>query len=408
MRELLKRYTQYVVVRIAGTMVSYTHTKDMLRMNRSLAIGVLCLASTGIVRDSLAIDYTKNYIPNGSFESVNAEVADFAANGENGVQEQGWIGGIITCGGSKTFCTPAMADGTYGLALHYAYPEATNTFVLPQGGIYELSYRLTCRNRNKVSTQQALYVYFDDDSSPASAMSPKSYSEWIAVTNVVRLSAGRHRIRLVGVGASSERDCSAVVDDIRLMLMPDVLENGSFETVLPGTWARSGDYAINEDGGVPVVKWTGGIVTLGGDKAFCKPPVKDGILAMALHNSYPVISNRFEVIDAGSYELSFYTTSRESVRSGGKQWPACTQTVSVYFDDGTKPVCAVLPTSTTGWDCWAFTNRLKAGEHVIRFVGSNPILPEIDPVNPVDSSTIIDAVRLRLTQKAPGLAIILY
>lgn len=377
-------------------------------MNRMLATCVLCAFATGAVRDSFAIDYTKNYIPNGSFESVNAAVADFAANGENGVQELGWIGGIITCGGNKTFCTPEMADGKYGLALHYVYPEATNTFVLPQGGIYELSYRLTCRNRNKVSTQQALYVYFDDDSSPASAMSPKSPSEWIAVTNVVRLSAGRHRIRLVGVGASSERDCSAVVDDIRLMLTPDALENGSFETVLPGTWAKSGDYAINEDGGVPVVKWTGGIVTLGGDKAFCKPPVKDGILAMALHNSYPVISNRFEVIDAGSYELSFYTTSRESVRSGGKQWPACTQTVSVYFDDGTKPVCAVLPTSTTGWDCWAFTNRLKAGEHVIRFVGSNPILPEIDPVNPVDSSTIIDAVRLRLTQKAPGLAIILY
>ena len=375
-------------------------------MNRRLATCVLCAFATGAVRDSLAIDYTKNYIPNGSFESVNAEVADFAANGENGVQELGWIGGIITCGGNKTFCTPEMTDGKYGLALHYAYPEATNTFVLPQGGIYELSYRLTCRNRNKVSTQQALYVYFDDDSSPASSRSPKSPSEWIAVTNVVRLSAGRHRIRLVGVGASSERDCSAVVDDIRLTLTPDVLENGSFEAALPGTWAKSGDYAINEDGGVPVVKWTGGIVTLGGDKTFCKSPVKDGILAMALHNSYPVISNRFEVIDAGSYELSFYTISRESVWSGKKQWPACTQTVSVYFDDETKPVCAVLPTSTTGWDYWAFTNRLKAGEHVIRFVGTNPILS--GQTEPNDSSTVVDAVRLRLTQKAPGLAIILY
>lgn len=395
-------------------MVSYTHTKEntkeMLRMNRSLAIGVLCLASTGIVRDSLAIDYTRNYIPNGSFEKGSSvdSGSDRKVNVADDPATEGWVGGIITMGSGSVFCTPAMADGTYGLALHYAYPEATNTFTLPQSGIYELSYRLTCRNRGDKSTRQALYVYFDDDPSPVSAKSPKSYSEWIAVTNGVRLSAGRHRIRLVGVGASSECDCSAVVDDIRLTLTPDVLENGSFETVLPGTWAKSGDYAINEDGGVPVVKWTGGIVTLGGDKVFCKPPVKDGILAMALHNSYPVISNRFEVFDAGTYELSFYTTSREPVTSGKKQWPACMQTVSVYFDDETKPVCSVLPTSTADWNYWAATNRFKAGEHVIRFVGTNPILPEIDPKNPVDSSTVIDAVRLRLTKRAPGLAIILY
>ena len=197
----------------------------------------------------------------------------------------------------------------------------------------------------------------------------------------------------------------AVRDSLAIDYTKNYIPNGSFEQY---DGAAPGNYAVNGESGFQSLHWVGGIVTLGDRRTFCLPSVKDGSLAMALHNAYPVISNRFEVIDAGSYELSFYTTSRDSVNSGRKQWPACTQTVSVFFDDETKPMCAVLPTSTTGWDYWAFTNRLKAGEHVIRFVGSNPILPEIDPVNPVDSSTVIDAVRLRLTKKASGLAIILY
>lgn len=126
----------------------------------------------------------------------------------------------------------------------------------------------------------------------------------------------------------------------------------------------------------------------------------DGSLAMALHYAYPVISNRFDVIEGGTYELSFRTVSR-----GASGVVYCQQTVSVYFDDETSPLCSVLPTSTSSWNSWSFSRRLTKGEHVIRFVG---VTPNMANGKPVDSSTVIDDVHLRLKKRSGGLVFALY
>ena len=386
-------------------MVSYTHTKEMLRMNRSLAIGVLCLASTGIVRDSLAIDYTRNYIPNGSFEKGSSVEGQYKCKINDNLESpatESWSGGIVTVGSGATFCTPEVLDGTYALALHVQYPEATASFSLPRDGFYELSYLLTCRNIKPYPYDQTLHVYFDDETVPASVQTPSSSTYWIAVTNRdIRLSAGRHRIRLVGV--TTERalgyDPSVVVDNFRLTYErePEVLRNGSFEQY---DGAAPGDYAVNGESGFQSLHWVGGIITCGGKKAFCTPSVADGSFAMALHYAYPVISNRFDVIEGGTYELSFRTVSR-----GANGVTPCQQTVSVYFDDETKPLCSVLPTSTSLWDSWSFSRRLTKGEHVIQFVG---VTPSKADGTPVDSSTVIDDVHLTLKKRSGGLVVSIY
>ena len=121
---------------------------------------------------------------------------------------------------------------------------------------------------------------------------------------------------------------------------------------------------------------------------------------MALHYAYPVISNRFDVIEGGTYELSFRTVSR----SGDGVTP-CQQTVSVYFDDETKPLCSVLPTSTSSWDSWSFSRRLAKGEHVIRFVG---VTPSKADGTPGDSSTGIYDVHLTLKKRSGGLVLGIY
>ena len=372
--------------------------------NRMLTTCVLCAFATGAVRDSLAVDYTKNYIPNGSFEKGSSVEGQYQCkindNPESPATES-WSGGIVTVGSMATFCEPAVLDGMYALALHVEYPEATATFSLPRDGFYELSYLLTCRHVNGLCYGQTLHVYFDDETRPASVRTPSSYSDWIAVTNrSIRLSAGHHRIRLVGVTVERAwaSNPSVVVDNLRLTCdrEPDVLENGGFE-LYDGVAPE--DYAVNGENGFQALHWTGGIVTRGENKEFCWPAVADGSFAMALHYAYPVISNRFDVIDGGTYELSFRTISRSrSVR--------CQQTVSVYFDDEMKPLCSVLPTSTSSWDSWSFSCRLTKGEHIIRFVGVTPNKP--GTTDPVDSSTVIDDVQLTLRKRSGGLVVAIY
>lgn len=369
----------------------------------SSALGLVSL----FLQAPTAFGALQNYIPNGSFEngsSVNPGTR-FKANKADSPATEDWVGGFITEGNGTMFCTPQMADGTYGLAFHVNLPEATVSFTLPQTGYYELSYRMTCRNITPYTFDQALHVYFDDDSVPVSTRYPESPLAWAAVTNTpLHLSAGSHRLRLVGwtmQEAIASQNPSVVLDDVRLVRFPgrprDVLPNGGFEELV-GNGVN--DFKVNGRDGVQLRGWSGGIVTRGGDKQFCKANVFDGSFAVALHNEFPAISNRFEVVKGGIYELSFYTVSRYV---NGLQ--PCTQTLSVYFDDETEPLCQVLPTSTTTWNFWTFSRRFKSGGHVIRFVGTNPILP--GKSTPNDSSTVIDAVRIRLLQGDQGLALIL-
>lgn len=76
-------------------------------MNRMLATCVLCAFATGAARDSFAIDYTRNYIPNGSFEKGSSVEGQYKCkindNPESPATES-WSGGIVTVGSGAPFC----------------------------------------------------------------------------------------------------------------------------------------------------------------------------------------------------------------------------------------------------------------------------------------------------------------
>lgn len=341
----------------------------------------------------------KNYIPNGSFEN-GSSTGDYATNVEGGLATEKWIGGILTRGSGATFCSPAMADGNYGLALHYQYAESVCPFDVPRTGLYRFSCKVVSREWGQPSCQQALLVYFDDQDEAVSMVMPDSSSEWISVSQCVRLVEGAHRIRFVGVLSRTTRDSSVVVDDVRLEWEKNVVVdlNGSFELLVGSREGQydciATEYETNGRYGVQLRGWTGGIVARGCSPVMGEQHAADGGYAMILHNSNPEISRSFAVAEAGKYEFSFAT------RSSSQSTP-CQQTVSVYFDNEKDPICAVTPTSTDSWDVWKFTRRLKAGEHSIRIVGENPIVGG----QLVDSITIVDDVRLVLYRSGTIIAV---
>ncbi len=356
--------------------------------------------SSTTIDDVRLVRARENLLPNGGFEEiVGLGTEDYTGNGGT-TRLQGWNGGLITCGGDKTFCKARMAEGRYGLVFHHTLPIASNRFEVAETDVYELSFRTVSR-LIKDQCQQTVSAYLDNETEPVCSVLPTSVDFWDFWSFKCPIKRGSHVLRFVAtnpLGANGSLiDSSTVIDDVQIRRSLDgVLTNGSFEQI-------RGDPQLKY-GNASAAGWEGGIITCGLCTIwdFCQAKMPDGVLGLALHNQHPTTSNRFRTIWNGTYELSFRTVSRNL--NDNKDGRNCRQTVSVYFDDETEPVGAVLPTSVSDWNAWSFKCKLKSGSHVLRFVGTTPLDAS---GNHIDSTTIIDDVRLELTRRDEGLAIVI-
>ena len=162
------------------------------------------------------------------------------------------------------------------------------------------------------------------------------------------------------------------------VIAANILPNGSFETgtVIPGP----NDYGVNGEDGCTTEGWKGGILTTGGNAVFCPPDMADGTYGLALHKTYPAVSNEFTLTKGGVYAITFLTTSRKT------QHP-CKQRVDLYVDDGTDSLLSALPESISSWNSHTAYVPLSAGHHTISFRGTL-----IDGVS--DGSTVIDNIHI--------------
>ena len=405
----------------------------------------------------------ENLLPNGSFEdgTVIPGPNDYGVNGEDGCTTEGWKGGILTTGGNTEFCPPDMADGTYGLALHYAYPAVSNEFTLAKGGTYSITFLTTSRSVSIDRCKQRVDLYVDDGSDSLLSALPESISSWNSHTAYVPLSAGRHTLSFRGTLIDGARDSSTVIDNIHIEFIPFLVtatglpaeflssiqvvetdyeklkegrdldaprltapdgiwiatgatvtadgvsriftgehfhldptgaentlvvwEYSFFPFLLPnwdfeiGTSVPSQRWGVN-GADATTADWIGGILTKGSVKTWTSLAMASGNYGLVLHRDYNVASNFFTVSSGGSCGLSFHYVSRNEGSN------SCKLQVSVYIDDNAKPVATVLPTSTQKWDFYQGKFKVPAGRHLFRFVGT--------AIDGVDSSTIIDAVRL--------------
>lgn len=193
----------------------------------------------------------ENLLPNGSFEdgTVIPGPNDYGVNGEDGCATEGWKGGILTTGGNAEFCPPAMADGTYGLALHNIYPVVSNEFTLAKGGTYSITFLTTSRNRYPCKQRVDLYV--DDTADSLLSALPESTSSWNSHTAYVPLSAGHHTISFRGTLIDGVPDGSTVIDNVCIEFFPlrfFVTATGLPDEFLPATQVAEKDYEKLKEG----------------------------------------------------------------------------------------------------------------------------------------------------------------
>ena len=334
----------------------------------------------------------RNVIPNPSFEDgTDVPGGDFVTNVDPEFHTSGWKGGILTAGGNKTFCPLPMADGQYGMALHYVYPSASNGFVLEEDGLYRLKFRYTPRHFEQEYRTYGMYVKvrFDESTEDVVKVESTNSQEWAECVCFVELKAGSHTITFLGELKPGVSDASMVVDAVSLESIYEcnLVPNASFEE---GTDISDRNFETNVEPDFHTSGWKGGILTCGGEKTFCKPKMYDGQYGMALHWQYPSTEIDVSVPVDGRFVLSFAGTSR----APGQQ-TACRNTVTAYIDD--IPVASLLPDSWESWETRSGRIRLQRGTHRLKFVGVVP--------SGIDSSTVIDGIELRALPEK-GLAIL--
>lgn len=327
--------------------------------------------------------FARNVIPNPSFEE-DTEIpnGDFVTNVDPGFHTSGWKGGILTAGRNKTFCTLTMADGQYGMALHWQYPSTSTEFVLDEGGPFLLKFRYAPREFATTEQTYGMYVKvrFDDSTEDVVKVAPTDYQKWGECSCMVNLSAGTHTITFLGELKPGVADASTVVDGISLESYYDInlIPNASFEdeTDIP-----AGNFVTNVDPDYHTSFWRGGILTIGGNMVtFCDAPMYDGRYGMALHREYPSTELDFTVPIGGKFLFSFAGVSRKQ-----EAQLSCKNTVTAYIDD--EPVASLLPESYSSWTTTSGKIRLQAGTHHLRLTGVTP--------GGIDSSTVIDGIMLK-------------
>ena len=158
-----------------------------------------------------------------------------------------------------------------------------------------------------------------------------------------------------------------------------ILPNPSFEEETD----CSGDRVVNDKEPYHTKAWQGGIINRGNGQVYCTHSMADGTFGIALHPSYPTLTCSFEVAEEGTYQLTFFLTSRPRSAST----ISCGQYVDVSFD-GSDPVGTALPESSEGWSMAEFSGIfLTQGTHTITFAGRLK-----EGVN--DASSVLDLICL--------------
>lgn len=196
--------------------------------------------SDGVVNSAATVDFVslllvgENVLPNGGFEEGSSVGTQYGyAVNDSGQATSGWIGGVLTAG-RKTMCSAAMAEGTYGMALHDGYPTLTRTFEASEPGEYTMRFMCVGRSQGNSQLNLRVSVFVDDLDNPVYVFLPRSVSAWDTHEFCLPLTAGSHTVIFRGTLVDPARtDSATVIDDISVRRVG----HGVFATVIGGTGA---------------------------------------------------------------------------------------------------------------------------------------------------------------------------